>query len=726
MPSLSTQQRPYWFVGFNFNGKDDQSARFLQQGIWESNLGKRLSESVLAMQAGERIALKSSYTRKHALPFDARGETVSVMAIHAVGTITGNAGDGRTVYVDWQPLAQAREWYFFTHRATLWRVLPNNWMRTALIQFAFNQQPQEIDRFRNAPTWWERFGDQPYLPKPFPWTDFYEAFAQRLLDFQENRSALLAAIQTLSQQLDETLLANDQRADGMATPLQDICPFTVMGLFNRNVNSSQRQAIAQGLANLLGDIPVAAPQHFEAVPILSSQKPWFFGLEKQRQPQDIDTLWALFRTALLFASGQTETHETDFMVAYDAASRVASTGWNLSLGLHWIKPWFYPSLDNRSRHYLEKALEIPIHPEKSHKNKRLNGQDYLHLQQVLLDYMMEPDAQVISFPALAYQASRYGRSASSIAPHKNISHYRAPQILAQPYHLDDLIAEGSFISKASLESLLKRWQDKKNLILQGAPGTGKTWLAKRLAYALMGAKRDSQLRAVQFHANLSYEDFVRGWRPNGNGTLTLEDGPLLESIAAAQAQPDQRFVLLIEEINRGQPAQIFGEMLTLLEADKRHEASALALTYRCPEQKLEKVFMPPNLYVIGTMNIADRSLALVDFALRRRFAFVTLTPQLGKLWQDWVSQHFSIEAAFLEKVSQRLQNLNQQLSHDPALGAAFQIGHSFVTPSSGQLIEDPEAWWQAIVLTEILPLLEEYWFDAPEKVAEVQALLLAD
>ena len=151
----------------------------------------------------------------------------------------------------------------------------------------------------------------------------------------------------------------------------------------------------------------------------------------------------------------------------------------------------------------------------------------------------------------------------------------------------------------------------------------------------MERRDENKVRVVQFHPNLSYEDFVRGWRPSGNGRLDLVDGPFLEMINSDSDAPDSDYVMVIEEINRGNPAQVFGEMLTLLEADKRKETEALSLSYRRFER--ERVFIPDNLYVIGTMNIADRSLALVDLAFRRRFAFEELEPTFGQPWREWVS-----------------------------------------------------------------------------------------
>ena len=264
----------------------------------------------------------------------------------------------------------------------------------------------------------------------------------------------------------------------------------------------------------------------------------------------------------------------------------------------------------------------------------------------------------------------------------------------------------------------------KKLILQGPPGTGKTWLAKRLAFALMGERDDRKLRAVQFHPNLSYEDFIRGWRPHGDGKLSLVDGPFIEVVETAKENPKDKYVIVIEEINRGNPAQIFGEILTLLEADKRTPDEALELCYRREEG--ERIYVPANMYVIGTMNIADRSLALVDFALRRRFAFIDLEPVLGKSWRDWVNTEFKIESKVLREIEKRLLALNKEIVADTNLGKQFQVGHSYVTPAAGNKIEDAGQWFRQVALTEIGPLLAEYWFDDLAKAEKMTKRLIED
>lgn len=289
------------------------------------------------------------------------------------------------------------------------------------------------------------------------------------------------------------------------------------------------------------------------------------------------------------------------------------------------------------------------------------------------------------------------------------------------YSVDEIIDEGCFLPGAQVSEAIERLKLKKNLILQGPPGTGKTWLAKRLAYALIGAKSRSLVRTTQFHANLTYEDFIRGYRPNSAGNLSLVDGAFMSAIEDAR-NTSRPIVFVIEEINRGNPAQIFGEFLTLLEADKRDAEEALELTYRRSEN--ERVSVPPNFYVIGTMNLADRSLALMDMALRRRFAFVSLTPNLDKAWRDWICDRCGVPQQLASAIESGIRALNATIEQDPNLGPQFMIGHSYVTPSPDSSLGDAREWYRQVVETELRPLLEEYWFDDRSRTQkEVDALL---
>lgn len=294
------------------------------------------------------------------------------------------------------------------------------------------------------------------------------------------------------------------------------------------------------------------------------------------------------------------------------------------------------------------------------------------------------------------------------------------------YTVEDTLDEGCFLTRTELEEILQSWRSKKNLVLQGPPGTGKTWLAKRLGFALVGSNdretARSRLRVVQFHPSLAYEDFVRGWRPGGDGRLCLVDGILMESIDAAASEPDRPFVLVIEEINRGNPSQLFGEMLTLLESTKRRPSEGIELAYR--RRAGERVYVPQNLYVIGTMNVADRSLAIVDLALRRRFAFVDLEPRFGPSWIKWCVER-GLDEKLAGEIEVRVHALNDEITSAISLGPQFRIGHSFVTPDSDEAIHDGQIWFRARIETEIGPLLDEYWYDAPEKAKLARTKLLA-
>ncbi|OPH82705.1 hypothetical protein B2M20_11565 [Nitrobacter vulgaris] len=471
--------RQFWFAGAAWS-EGDQLDRFLQEGIWQNGYDEKFSDLVRKIKPGDRIAIKSSFVKKHNLPFEAGGKSVSCMRIKAVGTVRENLNDGKTVRVDWVPLNPPRDWFLYTYRTTLHQADPDDDLARRLILFTFADLQQDFQ-------FWTRV---PYFSRKF------------------SASTTTASLES-------------------------------------------------------------------------------------------------------FFVDQEET---------------------------------------------------------------------------------EADAEVADVPT---------------------------------YAVGDIAKEGCFLPPKTLESALQRLAEKKNIILQGPPGTGKTWLAKRLAYALIGTKdrkvARARTRVVQFHPSLSYEDFVRGWRPTEGGKLELVDGVFLKLVQAASAVPEP-FVLIIEEINRGNPAQVFGEMLTLLEDTKRRPEEALELAY---SRDGERIHIPPNLHVIGTMNIADRSLALVDLALRRRFAFLSLEPQLGPLWQAWCAEKVGLDKATIEMIEQKVVALNQAISNDRSLGAQFRIGHSYVTPQEGATIPDGGAWFEQIVQTEIGPLLEEYWFDAPEKAAEAKRRLLA-
>lgn len=724
--------RPSWFVGAAYNRTEDQTPRFLAEGIWENGYEDgKYGDLVRAMRPGDRIAIKSSYTRKRELPFDNRGATVSVMAIKAVGTITANLDDGKRVQVNWTPVSPPREWYFYTNRATVWRVAPGGWMEDGLLAFTFDGQQQDLDRFRNEPFWRERFGDADGEQR-FRWTSFYSAVAAKLLEYRADRKPLIDGIHAIAQEMAGLGYLQDRYPEGGTGPLRDICPFTAMGTFNRSMTDSNRSAIAGALAKLIG-VEEEPPSTFEGIPVLNNQRSWFFRYGDKRGKGDIDKLWDLFAAAAALVESDHPDQRDQFIADYDAAIDVWGASWNLSTGLYWSHPWELPTLDSNSRSFLTSRLQMrvpTIGPQKP-----CSGATYLKLVDDLKARFSEDSYPVHSFPELSLAAWHYKGPEESKAeadqggavPNDDEEEAAvvdpvqtaAPTV---PYDVDDILREGCFLEREEIDRLLERLRTRKNLILQGPPGTGKTWMAKRLAFALMGERDEARLRAVQFHPNLSYEDFVRGWRPSGDGKLTLADGVFMEAIRAALSRPEARFVVIIEEINRGNPAQIFGELLTLLEAGKRTPREALELCYPDADGIRRPVHVPENLFVIGTMNIADRSLALVDLAFRRRFAFVGLEPRLGDAWRRWVTEKGGVDPALVDDIERRIVALNAQIAE--AFGRQFQIGHSYVTPTAKLEPGATREWFRQVAETEIGPLLDEYWFDAPKSAREALDRLL--
>ena len=728
---IDTVPRSYWFVGAFWGDEGDQTSRFLKEGIWENGDDGKFLDTVRSMRPGDRIAIKAAYRRKLGLPFDSHGELVSVMAIKATGAITDNLGDGKRVRVDWgTPEDPPREWYLYTYLRRAQRVtFGNNWKTDGLIEFAFRNRPQDIDRFLDDPYWRERYGANPEDQR-FRWTRLYQAIADKLLDYRSDRGSLIEGMHDIAARVGPMSVLRDRFTDGSTRPLADICPFTTMATFNRGMTDANRQAVAGEIADFLG-VETPVPSSFPGIPVVNNQRTWFFAYSKDRGEDDIDALWNVFAAALRFAHADTSETRAELTEAYDQALEVWGVAWNLSMGLYWARPWSFVPLDGVSRNYISNRLGLTI-PTKS-QTKPGDAASYLQLLDDLKIRLDDESYPVHSFPELSLAAwnddpeaegdgqGEAGRGTDDDAPGVEDE---PDTDTAERYSVANVLDEGCFLEHGEIERLLERLRTRKNLILQGPPGTGKTWLAKRLAFALIGERDERKVRAVQFHPNLSYEDFVRGWRPVGDGKLTLADGVFMETLRAASADSSAKFVVVIEEINRGNPAQIFGELLTLLEADKRSPRDAVELCYPDPDGTRRPVHVPENVYVIGTMNIADRSLALVDLALRRRFAFVTLEPSLGEAWSNWVVREYGIDPELVDELRRRIGTLNDRVAADDRLGSQFQVGHSYVTPTYRLESGATRDWFRQVVETEIQPLLEEYWFDSPTDAREaVQQLL---
>jgi 5-methylcytosine-specific restriction enzyme B len=288
------------------------------------------------------------------------------------------------------------------------------------------------------------------------------------------------------------------------------------------------------------------------------------------------------------------------------------------------------------------------------------------------------------------------------------------------YTIDDALKH-VFMSRGELQNLADLLAYKKNVVLQGPPGVGKTFAADQLARVVLGGDDDRRLKKVQFHQSYSYEDFIRGMRPKEGGGFEFHDGPMLEFCEHARLD-ERAHVMIIDEINRGNLSKILGELMMLVEPDKRAEKWSVQLAYTKPGEN--PFWIPENVHIIGTMNTADRSLALVDYALRRRFAFAWLAPAFNDRLRAFLIAR-PVPADLVDKIFARVTKLNSIIEADNRnLGRGYLVGHSYFCQ------EDPSSeygakWYQRLVRYEIRPLLEEYFAEDLDKVDKLTADLLS-
>ena len=431
-----------WLVGASY-GNIDQTDYFIENGIWKNGYTDKYLNKVNQVKVGDKIAIKSTFTQKHNLPFNVNGNTVSAMKIIVTGTVVKNIGDGRTLEVEWnEKYIEPKLWYFYTFRQTIQEIKrkADDWKPNALLDFIFSNTTQPYHKFLQDPYW------------------------------------------------------ND----------------------------------------------------------------------------------------------------------------------------------LYPSSD-----------DIPVDEEQRYTKESFLNEVYM--------------------------------------------------------------------SSNDYDKLRLLLETKQNIILQGAPGVGKTYAAKRLAYSMLGEKDETKIKTVQFHQNYSYEDFVMGYRPTETG-FELRKGVFYEFCKQAELDPDNKYFFLIDEINRGNLSSIFGELLMLIEHSYR--GVPITLSY----EKTTSFSVPKNLYIIGMMNTADRSLAIIDYALRRRFSFFTMNPGFKSTGFTKYQQDIADKA--FDNVITTIIALNEIIKTDATLGSGFCIGHSY-------FICTPETfnyeWLSNVIEYDLIPILEEYWFDEGHK-----------
>ena len=498
----------------------------------------------------------------------------------------------------------------------------------------------------------------------FEWTNFYMEFANELLKYKDNRKELI----------DKMKLIKDINISKI-TMGDDIAPFSIFALFNyQGIAHHKKINILESIKNEF-KIEVETPKNFDGIPAMNIYKLRFFDTQGQQAKIDIENLWNIFEASINYADNNTNENREAFIKYYNLAKDIKGVNWSLTMGLFWIRPFKYVNLDKTNREYIK--FKLPNH---SQNIKQLpNGKEYINLCDNLLEDIKK--INIKDFPELSYKAWQFSK-------------YDKNKFLQEVY-----------ITEKEYDKLVKLINKKKNIILQGSAGVGKSYAAKRLACSIIGEKDNERVKMIQFHQSYSYEDFIMGYRPTESG-FELKEGVFYKFCKEAEMDENKenKYFLIIDEINRGNISKIFGELFMLIENDKRGEEYALELVYKDDE----KFFVPENLYIIGLMNTADRSLAMLDYALRRRFAFYDMNPAFES--EQFKEYQKNLKNSKFDNLIKKVEELNEVIKED--LGEGFCIGHSYFCNLETVEIDK----LSLIIEFELIPLLKEYWFDDKEKV----------
>ena len=645
--SQKANQRPCWFVGASFGSTDDQTERFLQEGIWEAFVGhdSPYEDVVKSMQEGDQIAIKSTYTQKHSLPFEYNGRFASVMSIKAIGQVKRNLGDGRRIEVEWTRLDPQRRWYFYTRRYTVWEVWPDSgtlpWAADALIRFAFEGGTQDYDRF----------------------LEYWGAKSAGLWDELVERAQEYIDSGRLEDEEIDYKIETGRKLSAVRKDLQS-SPSAVGGWQDRLKNALRE--------NTLIDWRVRA--EFEE---------WLNEHPDDARPNDalsaIQSLWAPPPQDTATRFHQLASHLMDYDLSQGVRTNVISV---LLMGL---SAEDYPPYQVSLFDWAYERTNFPKPEQSTDAGMYEYALDFL-------DRFMAEAAQrgLILRHRLDAQSVLWAVKNARVVPDEPTegSQQATLQELAAALHLpEDFLEE--------IETLL---EEKKQVVFQGPPGTGKTYVARALARHLAGS--EERVTLVQFHPSYAYEDFVQGIRPaleGGQARFEIWEGPLLAAAKRAADEGAKHF-LVIDEINRGNLAKVFGELYFLLE----YRDEKLRLQYS------DKAWgLPPNLYIIGTMNTADRSIAMVDLALRRRFSFVefdTSKEPVRGLLRRWLNSNAPEMVWVAEIVDRANERLNDR--------------HAAIGPSYFMKSELTEERARRIWLHDVLPYVEERLYGERENLAE--------
>ena len=548
------------------------------------------------------------------------------------------------------------------------------------------------------------------------WTDFYMELANKFLEYKDNRENLINKVKKIFSDLEINLPTLEMDEDRNSIDPYDIDPFTIFALFNKKISAVNRIAIVNQFKKEF-KVKCAAPNTFHGISIVNNMRATFYYFTGDRGKEDIDNLWSLFEIVLNFS----QDNKDDFIEVYDKTLNQLGIKWNISMGLNWIRPYDFINLDSNNRNILssDEIFSEEFKEEIESLRTQPKANQYLQICEKCKE-SVKNSQKYLNFPHLSHSAyilkldNNTDENPDGIGDDVDVekNEDNTPSQKYSNYSPDDFLDE-VYISEEDYSTLNDLLINKKNIIVQGAPGVGKTFMAKRLAYSLIGQKDSNQVMMIQFHQSYSYEDFVMGYRPSDDG-FKLKFGSFYNFCKKAVNNPEKDYYFIIDEINRGNLSKIFGELFMLIEADKRGEKNRIQLIYND-----ELFYIPNNIYIIGLMNTADRSLAMIDYALRRRFAFFDLKP--GFESDGFKEYQRILDNNKFDSFINVMKELNQKIEEDESLGEGFKIGHSYL--SNLEPDDDIDEKLRCIVEYELIPLLKEYWFDEPLKIKEGSNIL---